>query len=232
MGCKVRPRTMDADVIAEMQRDPYRVRELVRDGDVVLDVGGYVGAFALYVKTQYPRSRVISLEPMPGNFSALTENVRGEVKVEQMALVGRPRPVTVCDSGSDPSACHSIYRLGLEHAKPIEVPGETLEILLRRHGLERLQFLKPDCQGADFEILPSTPHKVLDRINYICMEVHRSIAKTAVLLLFPSTKARDGVCTHTCSRRISPSTVTSTGIACRSGHIAGWCRLRRSSYGG
>ena len=182
MQLHMRAGTMDADVIAEMQRDPYHVTEFVQDGDVVLDVGAYIGAFALFVKERCPTARVISLEPMPSNFAALKENAGNQVTVQQVALVGRSGPVTMYDFGPDASACHSIYSLGLEDAKPVEVPGETLENLLRRHGLERLQFLKLDCQGAEFEILPNTPHEILDRIDYIAVEVHRGIAKTGVVL--------------------------------------------------
>jgi len=74
---QIRPGTMDADVVSEMRRDEYHVADYVRDGDLVIDVGAYIGAFALHVKQICPGARVLCLEPMPSNFAALQENMGG-----------------------------------------------------------------------------------------------------------------------------------------------------------
>jgi FkbM family methyltransferase len=169
---------MDADVLSEIQRDDYRVREIVRDGDVVVDVGAYVGYFARFVLDTAPGAHVISLEPMPSNNAALVDNVGDEVTVERLALADRNGPLTIYDFGDDASACHSIYDLGVDDAAPVEVEAVTLDELLRRHSLSNVRLLKLDCQGAEYDALTATPESVLRRIDYLSIEVHDGIAKS------------------------------------------------------
>jgi len=178
----IRPGTMDADIVSEMQRDVYHVADYVSDGDWVIDVGAYIGVFALYVKQICPGARILCLEPIPDNFTALKANVSRDVIVEQFALVGKAGTVTIYDFGPEASACHSIYDLGVKGAKPVEVHGETLSQLMQRYEINQIRFLKLDCQGTEFECIPNTSHAILANIDYIAMEVHRYIANANTLL--------------------------------------------------
>lgn len=90
--------------------------------------------------------------------------------------------VTLYDFGLDASACHSIYDLGCEGAIPIQVVGDTLQNILQRNGIDRLRFLKLDCQGGEYEIIPNTPFDILEKVDYIAMEVHSMIAKHRCVL--------------------------------------------------
>jgi len=165
-----------------MKQDVYHVVDYVRGGDVVVDAGAYIGAFALFVKNVCPGATVICLEPVPGNFAILRANVGQEAIAEQVALVGVPGLVTVYDFGLDASGCHSIYDLGIDGAVPVEVEGVTLVQVLHKHNVGHLRFLKMDCQGAEFDVVPNTPHDALLTIDYIAMEVHRIIASTDRIL--------------------------------------------------
>lgn len=173
----IRPGTMDTFVFREMAADVYRAREYVRSGDVVLDIGANVGAFALHVKSHIPGAVVICVEPIPSNCEVLRKNVGDRAVVEALALSGAAGSLTMYDFGDAASACHSIYDVAAatEGTRPVQVATDTLEGLMAKHGLERVRFLKMDCQGAEFEIVPSTSHETLARIDCIAMEVHPSI---------------------------------------------------------
>ncbi|MBN2420275.1 MAG: FkbM family methyltransferase [Deltaproteobacteria bacterium] len=187
---KIRPGSMDKYIIEEMEKDVYHVSEYLRAGDTVLDVGAYNGTFALFVKKICPDSKIICLEPMPGNFAELQENARNIAHLEQIALVAKPGPIIMYDFGLDASACHSIYRLNTNLGTPIEVEGDSLQNVFRRHRIEHLRFLKLDCQGAEFEVIPNTPHDILARIDYIGLEVHSSISSTVLLGMVPDASAK------------------------------------------
>jgi FkbM family methyltransferase len=182
MQIEPRPGTMDAAVLAEAPNDEYHAADYVRDGDCVLDVGAYIGSFVAHVKDIAPGARVIALEPMPSNHERLRENVADLAVLEQIALAERSGPLTMYDFGSDASACHSRYSLGVSDATEVTVQADTLARVMERHQLEHLRLLKLDCQGAELEILPSVPRDVLERIDYIAMEVHRRIAKAGAML--------------------------------------------------
>jgi FkbM family methyltransferase len=182
---------MDADVLAEIERDEYHVADYVKSDGVVIDVGAYIGAFVAHVKRLAPDARIVALEPMPSNFLRLHENVGELAVLEQIALAERPGPLTMYDFGSEASACHSRYDLGMQDASAVEVRADTLVGVMERHGLARVRLVKLDCQGAELDILPSTPREVLERIDYIAMEVHWHIANSVAMLgEIPNAQAR------------------------------------------
>ena len=182
MEIEPRPGTMDAAVLAEAPNDEYHAADYVHNGDVVLDVGAYIGSFIAHVKRVAPDARIIALEPMPSNFERLRENVGDLAVLEQIALAERAGPLTMYDFGSDASACHSRYDLGVGDAREVLVRAETLATVMERHSLDHVRLLKLDCQGAELDILPAQTRETLERIDYIAMEVHQRIAKAGAML--------------------------------------------------
>jgi len=51
------------------------------------------------------------------------------------------------------------------------VQTTTLPRLMADHGLDRIDLLKMDCEGAEWDILPAA-EDVLPRVRQICMEFH------------------------------------------------------------
>ena len=49
----------------------------------------------------------------------------------------------------------------------------TLEDIFETYGLERCDFLKMDCEGAEFDIFYNCSEETLSRIDQIAMEVHQ-----------------------------------------------------------
>lgn len=173
---------MDRAIAEEMRKDPYRVGDLLRDGDIVIDVGANIGAFAAFVLTRCPGATVLCLEPMPDNYSCLLKNVPPSVLAEQVAVAATSGTVTMHDFGPEASACHSMYGLGRSDARPIQVPAKTIEQLLHERGFDHARLLKLDCQGGEYEIIPSAAHEVLARFDFIAMEVHMAFATTREVL--------------------------------------------------
>lgn len=171
-----RPGSLDFTVAEKMGHDVYRATKYVRSGDIVLDVGANIGAFCVFVKSFCPESRVICVEPMPSNIDTLRTNVSSLAEIDCVALSSKSGPMTIYDFGLSCSGCHSMYDLGVSTATPVQVEGVTLGELLNRHGLDRVRFLKIDCQGAEYDAIPSAGSSVLSRIDIIALEIHGVIA--------------------------------------------------------
>lgn len=56
---------------------------------VILDAGANVGASALWFARRYPKARIVAVEPDPGNFAVLSDNVRDHAMIEPVhAAIG------------------------------------------------------------------------------------------------------------------------------------------------
>ena len=65
------------DVYEEIYEDEPYLREglSVRSNDVVIDIGGNIGLWSLFILDQVPDIRLIAVEPIPQIFEALQENL-------------------------------------------------------------------------------------------------------------------------------------------------------------
>lgn len=169
----------DAMTIAEIfGGDDGYVRELsLPDHPVVIDIGGFIGDFALYAVKRLNARRVIVCEPSPRNWALLLRNISNNGYEQRIEPVNK----AVTD-GSDvmmnldaPDECQSMvsayYRSGGQQLTA--VPGISLAELLRQYGVDTVDLLKIDCEGGEFPILESTPSEVYSRIRNIVFEYHQ-----------------------------------------------------------
>jgi FkbM family methyltransferase len=165
------------EIWAYRQYDYYGYR--VAPGDVVVDIGANIGTFSLYAAAVCGASRVISYEPFPDNFRILRSNVEQNqlhiVTCLNKAVAGsggirtlRLHPV---DSGS-----HSLVNGTSENTVAVECC--TLEDVFREFSLARIDYLKLDCEGAEYEILENAV-PTLQKVGRISMETHTTPDRTA-----------------------------------------------------
>lgn len=117
-------------------------------GMVVLDLGANLGVFATRAaKRVGPSGRVIAVEPHPGNFARLQGNARrnGLARLECVEAAAGDREGQVELFVHDRGINHSITR---GSGKSVTVPLRTVDGLVRERGLERVDFLKIDIEGA------------------------------------------------------------------------------------
>jgi len=172
---QVRAGTLDSMVLREIWvRDDYTPEgfEIPRDA-IVLDVGGHVGAFAVRASRMAPRGKVYVFEPTPQNFALLRQNIElnhaSNVTTFNLALLGHAgsRQITLCDD----QVSHSLFG-GSPDRKRLEVQGISLADFMKQENLSRIDFMKMDCEGAEFEILQECPDEVLCRIQKLAAELH------------------------------------------------------------
>lgn len=144
----------------------------LKDGDVVIDIGGNIGVFATYAATRAPNVRVFAFEPFPKNAEYFLKNVEqsglsGSVELRNVAVAGNndPRKLRVANSWG----CHSLADAE-GSAGDIEVACTTLDQIL--NDTKRCDFLKIDCEGGEYEILLNAAPETLQRIHRVVMEYH------------------------------------------------------------
>lgn len=135
---------------------------------VVMDIGGFTGEWTARMAQRYD-ARIYVFEPVP-HF----------VDVLRQRFAGNPR-VVVCDygvGGSDQNLrlsldgdASSAFR---QSATTIEVPIRAFGSILREHGIERVDLIALNAEGAEFDLLPA----LLDsgdfaRIDRLLVQFHR-----------------------------------------------------------
>ena len=175
---KTRVGTVDRAMIPEIwMRDVYTPAPLrIRETDTVVDIGANVGVFSVYAGVRATKGRVIAFEPIPQSFALLQANIRGnhldhvECVNKAIAAASGERRLTVTPIPTR----SSLY--GGPPNQPVaeSIPIRTLSLasILDTYGLSRIDFLKMDCEGAEYEILLSASQDVMDRISSISMEYH------------------------------------------------------------
>ncbi len=163
-----RARTHDGAVIRQI----YLWRELEADfpGAVrtIVDAGANIGVSARYLAQRFPGARIVCLEVDRGNVELLSRNV-GSVpgaQVRSQALWGRRARVAI----ENPTAATDGYRCIERADGPIDAVG--LADLLDELGLETLDLLKLDIEGAELEVFTREPERWLPRVRMIMVELH------------------------------------------------------------
>ncbi|HOG19297.1 MAG TPA: FkbM family methyltransferase [Salinivirgaceae bacterium] len=142
----------------------------------IVDIGAHFGYFSIFTKNNLDKeSKIIAVEPNKSNFTQLQRNV-SDCNINNISCynyaIGDKNGISKLYQGLSPN--HSIidsYNLS-DNNKYEEVEVKTLEGLVHDLDLNCIDFLKMDCEGAEYSIFNSTPDSVFDKITTISMEFH------------------------------------------------------------
>lgn len=154
-------------------RGEYDV-EVSRPPDTIVDAGANIGLVSIYLASRFPAARILALEPERGNFALLCKNVERYPNVVPVygALWDENAEVDLIDPGIGPWGFRTRRRGDFGTARRLDrVPGFTLDRLMRDYGLDHLDLLKMDIEGAEVEVLRDSAGWI-DRVDAIVLELH------------------------------------------------------------
>ncbi|MEQ8242496.1 FkbM family methyltransferase [Fulvivirga sp.] len=134
------------------------LRKIIENNTVIIEAGANIGSETLLISKLNPDGKIFAFEPAPIPFSLLQFNVAnnqlGNVKVYQEAVgetAGKLKlhllPKEFPNQGLSSIKEHS------KSVQSIQVPMTTVDLLVEKFDLERLDLIKMDVQGAEFLIL-------------------------------------------------------------------------------
>jgi FkbM family methyltransferase len=148
----------------------------IGDYDTVVDIGGYIGSFTVPAAKCAKHGIVYAFEPSPGNFGQLEKNLRlndvGNAKAFNLGIASSDREITLFLDRRNLASNSLFLRSDQEPAHCVRAAAISLGSLFARHDIRHCDFLKIDCEGAEYEILMTLDRAVLERIGKIACEVH------------------------------------------------------------
>lgn len=175
-----RPGTSDTHVIYKILLRTGSGAEYRFPGDVrprvIWDVGANIGAATLLLARTYPQAAIYAFEPFPENSRLLIRNTAGlpNVHVLGHGLGGADgeRELIFSPDSANFGGFSFFQRGAAKDAPRVRVPVRSPASALAELGLDALDLIKIDTEGAEGEILRALPRDVLARVQWIAGELH------------------------------------------------------------
>jgi len=145
---------------------------LSKEPEVIIDIGANIGATSLFFSQKFPKAKIYSIEPFPGNFALLEKNIKANglskrVKAFNIAIGGSDRKGTLFLNELNDGG-HSIVEGYNKNAKQMPVSILSFESFMKRQKISRIGLLKIDVEAAELQILKSM--KSFQKIDNIVLE--------------------------------------------------------------
>jgi FkbM family methyltransferase len=168
--------------IAEPREQRF-FRAQITPGMVVFDVGANVGFYTtLFARLVGPAGRVHAFEPDPLSFGILRQRTARHANVEanSTAVGDHPGSTTLSCNRSNRADNRVHPSLGDETAEAIEVPLTTLDDYCAARGIDRIDAVKMDVQGAEVAALAGFRQTLLrTRPRWLLIELSPEHLKAA-----------------------------------------------------
>lgn len=143
----------------------------------IIDIGAHYGYFALFARNNSNKSsKIIAIEPGSNNFEHLKKNItdcKGDnIAILKYSIAGKSGSSKLYLGDTLNNSLVENYSLLGEKREFEETEVKTLEEIIIDNGLEKIDFIKIDCEGSEYSILENTPGYIYDRIITISLEFH------------------------------------------------------------
>jgi FkbM family methyltransferase len=171
---------LDYKVIDETwNENVYRIHEYqFKDNAVFLDIGAIIGSVSLYVdnfnkvRDEDNKIKVYSVEPEPNNLLLLKENIKNNptenITVINNAIWYEQKTVLITNKGGNSSIIDET------NDESVEVLAITIQDFIDLYGIDEIDVVKIDIEGAEFDLMINTPPETLAKIKYITLEFDKS----------------------------------------------------------
>lgn len=179
--CDYQKSTVPDILEIELNRGDYAIIDsmVFNNEDVVIDIGGNIGSFSIYLAKKFPFLKIYAFEPVFENWRNFKRNLRlnniQNVKAFHFAVSGKDNEFVKILSNPVFNGMSSMIEeiscnTGFDMVAKETVKTISLDKILQKNEISKVKLLKIDCEGAEFEIFYNS--KMLNVIDYIVGETH------------------------------------------------------------
>jgi FkbM family methyltransferase len=163
-------------LIEEYKRSNFEINS----HDVVIDVGAHIGLFTLYASQFCNEGTIYSFEPVKENYKLLLENIKlnnlNLVRSFNLAVSNSNVPIKLYLDNDESG--HSMFS---QSSDSIMTNSISLQKVFDDNQIKRCNFLKLDCEGAEYEIIKNLPSEYFEKIDKIVIEYHMANSQPELL---------------------------------------------------
>lgn len=166
--------TMDLWVLSEVYlRDDYGIsNHLTKSRDkVIIDIGAGIGEFSILAARLNPLSVVYAIEPLHPSYNLLLSNIAinslTNIKTFNLALSSHHQKLNLVVNHTNYGRSQTIQTPGAR-----QVNAVSLHRFMLTNKIKHCDFLKCDCEGAEFDIFITLPSSSFQKIEKIAIEYH------------------------------------------------------------
>jgi FkbM family methyltransferase len=177
-----RPGTSDVGAMLEIllpveKRSIYRLDYAGKVPTVIFDIGANIGTSAIFFADKFPSCTIHAFEPEPNNYELLCKNTSHFKNIVSYPFaLGSTSEFMPLYENVDPAnpGGFSLLKDGIEsNGKQSGVVAvRNIGEVIREIGVSRIDLIKIDTEGAEYDILTSIPIEILDKVQWIVGELH------------------------------------------------------------
>ena len=144
--------------------------------EVLFDIGGHIGSASVHFARRFPKARIFTFEPVPDNFELLRLNTAPypNIKAFNFGLGSQSGTFRMkgLDHGLDTGARSLVSGTGLGGDRMWEVQVRSVRDFLKENAITKVDFIKIDTEGAEYDILTAFPDEILKEVKWMIGELH------------------------------------------------------------
>ena len=148
-----------------------------KEGDTVIDIGAHIGRYTITSSKQVGNTgKVVAIEADPDNFQLLKRNIvlnnlTNVLSLNYAVFSTRTRMKLYEQSAS--AKYNSVMLARAAKTKNyVEVNADTLDSILKQNGINQVNWIKIDVEGAEFEVLKGSTKTLSGENVFLFMEIH------------------------------------------------------------
>jgi FkbM family methyltransferase len=143
---------------------------------VIVDAGANIGLASIYFANKFPDAKIIAIEPEESNLKVLKRNIAPYENIVPVcgALWHENTRIKLVDTGIGKWGFMTTAQESAEETYGVmvdEVQGVTVDTIMKEQGIDHIDILKVDIEGAEREVFGDSS-SWLGKVDALIIELH------------------------------------------------------------
>jgi FkbM family methyltransferase len=148
---------------------------LVKNGDVILDIGAHIGFTSLFLSKAFPQSQIYAFEPIPDTYAFLLKNIQYNVceniHTFNYGLSNKAQDVLFHYFRGGSALASQMNLIGHKSVR-IKCHLERLDDVVLSIGIQRVDVIKCDIEGGELGAIEGGLHVIKDFLPILFVELY------------------------------------------------------------